>query len=116
MIWITLLATLSAMTAACGSGAPVASGPTAASQPAAAAARRASGDPELLRTLAILATRKLPSDSQLTELRARFEAGQLAMPAYIDSLVASPEFATDVAPIIVFRGLLSATSRQIAGD
>jgi hypothetical protein len=71
-------------------------------------------DPELLRTLAILATRKLPAANELADVRARLDAGQLGMPAYIDSLVASPEFSRDVAPIIVFRGLLSAMGGQVA--
>jgi hypothetical protein len=95
------------------SPAHVAAAPAASASPAAPAVRT---DPELLRTLAILATHKLPPAAELADVRARLDAGRLAMPAYIDSLVASPEFAREVVPIIALRGLLSATAKQIAGD
>jgi hypothetical protein len=104
---------------ACGSESSVATGRAAPAQrpaQAVAAAPAVHADPELLRTLAILTTHKLPSASQLADVRGRLDTGRLAMPAYIDALVASPEFARDVAPIIAFRGLLSATSRQVAGE
>ena len=102
----------------CGSQPAASTGPAigAAHTPAAAAAATVRTDPELLRTLAILATHKLPSATELADVRARLDGGQLALPAYIDALVASPEFSRDVVPIIAFRGLLSATARQIAGD
>lgn len=63
-------------------------------------------DPELLRTLAILATGGLPAIAEIEDARRKLDAGQLTMSRYIDSLLASPTFAQKVAPIIIFRSLL----------
>jgi hypothetical protein len=108
---------LVAVVGSCGSEPAVTTGRAvipARSSPVAPVAPVVRADPELLRTLAILATRKLPSAAELADVGARLGAGQLTMPGYIDSLVASPEFARDVVPIITLRGLLSATAGQIA--
>lgn len=110
MIWAL------AVLAACGSERPGATGPAShpSRSPAVAASPAVHTDPELLRTLAILATRKLSAPRQLDDARARLDAGQLTMPAYIDSLLTQPEFSRDVVPIITFRGLLT-MGNQIAG-
>jgi hypothetical protein len=64
-------------------------------------------DPQLVRTLAVLATRKEPTASELAATSRELDAGTLAMPAYIDRLVASDAFASDVAPVVILRYLLS---------
>ncbi len=64
-------------------------------------------DPELLRSLAILATRHEPTAAELQETRTAIASGRLTIDHYIDSLVARPEFAQQVAPLVVLRHLLS---------
>ncbi|MEO8699697.1 MAG: hypothetical protein ABI867_06620 [Kofleriaceae bacterium] len=64
-------------------------------------------DPELVRTLAILATRHAPEPAVLADTVAKLDRHELAMAGYIDTLVATKEFAADVAPLLVLRQLLS---------
>lgn len=65
-------------------------------------------DPELLRTLSILATRRVPSSEALEATRGALASGQLAIAEHIARLVASQEFAADVAPLVVLRHMLTA--------
>lgn len=117
---LVVVAMIAATLWSCGSQPPGSAGrPSHAAVPAAPVAADSHAgrvDPELLRTLSILATRKLPSADEVAGARTRIDAGQLAMPAYIDALIGAPEFARDVMPIVALRGLLTATSRQIAGE
>src|SRR4029077_17280879 len=64
-------------------------------------------DPELLRTLAVLATSKTPSPTELAETRVRMDRGQLTMASYIDGLLSTKAFASDVAPLIILRQFLN---------
>jgi hypothetical protein len=64
-------------------------------------------DPALLRTLAVLATQQAPSPAELAETQRALATGKLTLAAHIDSLVASERFASEVAPLIVLRQLLS---------
>lgn len=64
-------------------------------------------DPELLRSLAVLATNRASSPSELDDARRRIDAGQLTLRGYIDRLLASQAFASDVAPLIILRQFLS---------
>jgi hypothetical protein len=63
-------------------------------------------DPQLLRTLAVLATNHAPSAAELDRVRRQLDAGQLTMAAYVDRLLASKGFASEVAPLIILRQLL----------
>lgn len=65
-------------------------------------------DPELLRTLSVLATRRTPSSDELEATRRALASGQLAIAKHIARLVASKEFAADVAPLVILRYMLSA--------
>jgi hypothetical protein len=71
----------------------------------AAVSRRA--DPELLRTLAVLATNRASSPSELDDARRRIDAGRLTLREYIDGLLAGQAFASEVAPLIILRQFLS---------
>ena len=64
-------------------------------------------DPALLRTLAVLTTRHEPSASELATTARAFASGQLTIDSYIDRLVASNEFAEEVAPLAVLRQYLT---------
>jgi hypothetical protein len=68
---------------------------------------RVVGDPALLRNLAVLATGREPSADDAARTKASIDSGELAMPAYVDSLLQRTEFADDVAPLAVLRHLLS---------
>src|ERR1700759_323421 len=63
-------------------------------------------DPQLLRTLAVLATNHIPSAAELDTVRRQLDTGQLARAGYIDGLLASQGFASDVAPLMILRQLL----------
>ena len=63
-------------------------------------------DEALLRTLAVLATRRAPTAPELAATRMKIASGALSMAAYIDALVSSEEFASDVAPLLVLRNYL----------
>jgi hypothetical protein len=84
-------------------GAPRTSDPPVRAAPAG----RADADPQLLRTLAVLATRRAPSPAELAATQQALTAGQLTMAGYIERLVASEEFAAHVAPLAILRHLLS---------
>ncbi len=99
-----LLGLVSLLLACRGSELPPATGAHRIEPTGTAASRT---DPELLRTLSILVTRHAPSAGELANLRHQFDTGQLTMPHYLDSLLATPEFAKEVAPLVIFRGLLS---------
>jgi hypothetical protein len=64
-------------------------------------------DPALLRTLSVLATGVAPTPAELDRTRLRMSGGQVTMAGYIDELLASPRFASDIAPLIMLRQLLS---------
>jgi hypothetical protein len=64
-------------------------------------------DTELLRTLAVLATRRAPTASELAETARAIETKQITLDTYIDSLLATPEFARDVAPVAILRQFLT---------
>lgn len=64
-------------------------------------------DPELVRTLAVLATSRSPSPAEVEQIRQRIDRGELTLPAYIDSLLASDAFVSDVAPLVILRQLMS---------
>jgi hypothetical protein len=64
-------------------------------------------DPALLRALSVLATGVAPPPAELDRTRARMSGGALTVAGYIDELLASPRFASDVAPLIMLRQLLS---------
>ena len=64
-------------------------------------------DPELVRTLAVLATSRAPSPAEIEQVRGRIDRGELTIPAYIDSLLASDAFVSDVAPLVILRQLMS---------
>lgn len=100
------------VTAACASDPSTTTGRPAS--PPAPARPASATDPDLLRSLAVLATRKLPSGPQIDDARARIDGGQLAIADYVDSLLAAPEFASDVLPVVTFRALLT-MNNQIAG-
>lgn len=87
-------------------GTPHTADPPVRAAPAAPGAR-ATADPELLRTLAVLATRHEPPPAELAATRQALAAGQLTVAGYVDRLVASGEFAADVAPLAILRHLLS---------
>ncbi|MBS1121507.1 MAG: hypothetical protein H6Q90_3735 [Deltaproteobacteria bacterium] len=70
----------------------------------------AKADPELLRTLAVLATSQTPAPSELEETRRRLDAGQLTLAGYIDGLLATEAFESDVAPLIILRQFLNQTA------
>jgi hypothetical protein len=67
-------------------------------------------DRELVRTLAILATRHALSPAELDGVAARLDAGTLTLPAYIDTLLASRAFTDDVAPLVILRALSSSVA------
>src|SRR4051794_19594162 len=87
---MTLVICVAAALWSCGSQPAATTGPAIGAAHTPPAAPTVRTDPELLRTLAILATHKLPSATELADVRARLDGGQLALPAYIDALVASP--------------------------
>lgn len=99
-----------AVLAACGSE------PARAPKPVAARpqAPKPSVDPELLRSLAVLATRQLPRADAIDHARADLERGAGTIESYIDGLIAQPAFANDVAPLILLRSTMSAIAGQIA--
>src|SRR5262249_25365529 len=72
-----------------------------------AASRGIDYDPELLRTLSILATRHEQPAAELAPTQSALASGRLTIGGYIDSLVARPEFAATVAPLVILRHLLS---------
>src|SRR5213078_388884 len=100
--------------AACGRGAaahdpaPPGPGPQAERAGAAATAEPAEHpDAELLRTLAVLATRREPTTAELDATRRDLGAGRLTIERHIDALIAAPEFAERVAPLVILRHLLA---------
>ncbi|MBS1118477.1 MAG: hypothetical protein H6Q90_705 [Deltaproteobacteria bacterium] len=76
-------------------------------EPRAPKAMPAKADPELLRTLAVLATSQTPSPSELEQTRRRLDAGQLTVAGYIDGLLATKAFESEVAPLIILRQFLN---------
>lgn len=87
--------------------APRATEPPARPAASAAAPTGTDYDPELLRTLSILATRREPPSDELAATRRALASGQLAIAGYIERLVASKEFAASVAPLVILRHMLS---------
>jgi hypothetical protein len=63
-------------------------------------------DPSLVRTLAVLATGREPAADELATMQRAIDGRTLTMAAYIDQLVARPEFTHTVAPLAVLRHLL----------
>jgi hypothetical protein len=64
-------------------------------------------DPELLRTIAILANGKVPTASAIDDAQRELDGGRLAIGGYIDSLLADPLFASEIAPRVIFRSTLT---------
>jgi hypothetical protein len=72
-------------------------------------------DSELLRTLAVLATRHAPSTSEVDMARHRIESGALTMAGYVDQLVASHEFESEIAPLIILRHVIGQNALAAPG-
>jgi hypothetical protein len=108
---ITCLAAIAAAAAACGGGSPGGTHPPAAAPPGAAVPAAAAPadryDTALLRTLALLATRREPPAAELDATHRALAAGQLTIERHVDALVAAPEFAERVAPLVILRHLLA---------
>jgi len=64
-------------------------------------------DAELLRTLMVLATRREPTAKEVEATGRELASGRLTIERYVDSLVASPEFSDNVAPLVILRHLLN---------
>jgi len=76
-------------------------------EPRRTVAAPAAVDAELLRTMTMLATARSPSHDELDRAQRQLAAGQRTMSSYIDELVTGDAFATQVAPLIILRQLLS---------
>jgi hypothetical protein len=66
-----------------------------------------SASPELIRTLAVLATGRTLSAAEIDGVKQDIDRGRLTFARYIDRLVTSNEFAADIAPLIIIREFLS---------
>jgi hypothetical protein len=97
--------------AGCGQRAPtVATAPTVSSAAAVRPERPERPeryDAALLRTLTVLTTRREPAPAELEATRRELSAGRLTIERHIDTLVAAPAFAEQVAPLVILRALLS---------
>lgn len=100
---------IAALAAATLAGCPPRTAPRATEAPVRPAAAPAGTDydPELLRTLSILATRREPSSDELAATRRELASAQLTIAGYIEHLVAKKEFAANVAPLVILRHMLS---------
>src|SRR5437763_1729991 len=95
---------VAAVMAGCGQRAPAVSGEHAGPAPAARVdptERAMRYDPGLLRTLAVLATRHEPAKAELDALGRELSSGRLTIEQHVETLVAGPAFAEQVAPLVI---------------
>jgi hypothetical protein len=77
-----------------------------APKPPQPAAVVASADAELIRTLAVLATSRMPSPADVDAVKREITAGRTTYSGYIERLLENESLATEVVPLVILRQFL----------